>query len=93
MSSSLYEKIARRESGRCERTISKGRFGDRSGLFHGSRARSESSTGERVFEEVFDFAKQKRLPVGINVESISIRKSEIEASVALFEALQSKISR
>ncbi len=48
---------------------------------------------ERVFEEVLDFAQQKRLPIGINVESISIRKSEIEASVALFEALRSKMAR
>jgi hypothetical protein len=31
--------------------------------------------------------------VGINVESVSIRKEEIEAATALFEALRERLGR
>lgn len=46
---------------------------------------------ERIFDEVWEFAEAKGIPVGVNVESVSIRKAEIEASVALFELLQAKM--
>lgn len=42
---------------------------------------------ESVFADVREFARAKRLPIGINVESVSIRKSEIEASVELYRRL------
>ncbi|MEZ4233932.1 MAG: hypothetical protein R3B89_32460 [Polyangiaceae bacterium] len=35
------------------------------------------------FEELLDFAREKRIPLGCNVESVSLRKEEIEASVHL----------
>ncbi len=45
-----------------------------------------------VLAEVASYAREKRLPLGINVESISIRKSEIEASVELFRRLSAELS-
>ena len=42
---------------------------------------------ERIFVEVLEYAREKQIPVGVNVESISIRKAEIEASVALLQRL------
>lgn len=48
---------------------------------------------ESVFAEVQDYAREKRLPIGINVESVSIRKSEVEASVELFRRLSSRLGR
>lgn len=35
------------------------------------------------FEELLDFAREKRIPLGCNVESVALRKEEIEASVHL----------
>jgi 5,10-methylenetetrahydrofolate reductase len=48
---------------------------------------------ERVFEEVLDFAAEKGIPIGINVESVSIRKEEIEASCELFSRLSARLGR
>ena len=48
---------------------------------------------ERVFTDVQDYAREKRLPIGINVESVSIRRSEIDASVELFRRLSSHLAR
>jgi hypothetical protein len=48
---------------------------------------------ERVFSDVQDYAREKRLPVGFNVESVSIRKAEIDASVELFRRLRSLLER
>jgi hypothetical protein len=45
---------------------------------------------EQIFNELFEFAREKRIPLGFNVESVSIRKSEIDASVELFGALRSR---
>jgi hypothetical protein len=47
---------------------------------------------ERIFAEIWDYARDKRIPVGINVESVSIRKSEIEASVELVRRLQQRMA-
>jgi 5,10-methylenetetrahydrofolate reductase len=44
---------------------------------------------ESVFTDVQDYAREKHLPIGINVESVSIRKSEIDASVELYRRLSS----
>jgi hypothetical protein len=46
---------------------------------------------ETVFADVLDYAREKRLPIGINVESVSIRKSEIEASVELYRRLSDRL--
>ena len=40
-----------------------------------------------VFEDVQEYAREKGLPIGINVESVSIRKAEIDASVELYRRL------
>ncbi|HTV71887.1 MAG TPA: hypothetical protein VMF90_25420 [Rhizobiaceae bacterium] len=42
----------------------------------------------RIFEEVWDYAETKGIPVGVNVESVSIRKDEIDASVESFRRLR-----
>ncbi|MBW8890479.1 MAG: 5,10-methylenetetrahydrofolate reductase [Fibrobacteres bacterium] len=41
----------------------------------------------RNFADIVAFAKEKGVPVGINVESVSIRKEEIDASCELFRRL------
>ena len=41
---------------------------------------------ERIFAEVWDSARDKGIPLGVNVESVSIRKAEIEASVELLQS-------
>jgi hypothetical protein len=46
---------------------------------------------ETVFADVQDYAREKRLPIGINVESVSIRRSEIEASVELYRRLNDRL--
>jgi hypothetical protein len=46
---------------------------------------------ETVFADVQDYAREKRLPIGINVESVSIRRSEIEASVELYRRLSARL--
>lgn len=43
---------------------------------------------QRIFAEVWAFARSKGIPVGVNVESVSIRKAEIEASLELLTALR-----
>ena len=48
---------------------------------------------ERVFVDVQDYAREKQLPLGINVESVSIRKSEIDASVELYARLSAHLDR
>lgn len=46
---------------------------------------------ESVFTDVEEYAREKRLPIGVNVESVSIRKSEIDASVELYQRLSSRL--
>ncbi len=40
-----------------------------------------------IFAELYDYAKTKTVPLGINVESVAIRKVEIDASVEMLERL------
>lgn len=47
---------------------------------------------ESVFTDVQSYAREKRLPIGINVESVSIRKAEVEASVELYRRLSARLS-
>ena len=46
---------------------------------------------EQIFVEVLDYAEDKGIPLGVNVESVSIRKEEIEASVELLHLLRRRI--
>jgi 5,10-methylenetetrahydrofolate reductase len=46
---------------------------------------------ERIFAEVWEYARDKDIPLGVNVESVSIRKIEIEASVELLQLLRRRI--
>lgn len=41
-----------------------------------------------VFREILDGLEDKSLPLGVNVESVSIRKVEIDASLELFRVLE-----
>jgi hypothetical protein len=43
---------------------------------------------ERVFTEAWAYAKNKGIPIGVNVESVSVRKVEIEASFELAKTLR-----
>jgi hypothetical protein len=47
---------------------------------------------ERIFAEVWEYARDKGIPLGVNVESVSIRKAEIEASLELFRRLQARLA-
>ena len=46
---------------------------------------------QNVFNDVQEYARKKRLPIGINVESISIRKAEVDASVELYRRLSADL--
>jgi hypothetical protein len=46
---------------------------------------------ENVFKDVQAYAREKQLPIGINVESVSIRKAEVDASVELYRRLSSDL--
>jgi hypothetical protein len=48
---------------------------------------------ERIFAEVWDYARAKGIPLGVNVESVSIRKAEVESAVELFQLLRRRIER
>ena len=48
---------------------------------------------EQIFVEVLDYAEDKGIPLGVNVESVSIRKEEIEASMELLRLLRRRIER
>ena len=47
---------------------------------------------EIVFSDVQAYAREKQLPIGINVESVSMRKAEIDASVELYRRLSSRLA-
>lgn len=47
---------------------------------------------ERNFRELVGFAREKKVPIGFNVESVSIRKAEIEAAETLFRSLREIVS-
>ena len=48
---------------------------------------------ERIFAEIWDYARDKGIPLGVNVESVSIRKVEIEASMELLRLLRRRIGK
>ena len=45
-----------------------------------------------IAEELTHFCTEKKIPFGFNIESVSIRKSEIDASVELLENVKKLIS-
>lgn len=47
----------------------------------------------RAFSELLDFSLEKGIPIGANIESVSIRKDEIDASVELLENIKSMIAK
>ncbi|WP_338044980.1 methylenetetrahydrofolate reductase [Paenibacillus lignilyticus] len=47
----------------------------------------------RMFEEIFDFGLEKGIPLGCSVESVSTRKVEIDASVALLNEIRATIAK
>ena len=55
------------------------------------RWRNRWTLCERIFAEVWEYARDKDIPLGVNVESVSIRKTEIEASVELLRLLRRRI--
>lgn len=46
-----------------------------------------------IFEELYTFGKRKGIPIGCNVESVAIRKAEIEASVELLDEIKAIIKK
>jgi hypothetical protein len=48
---------------------------------------------ERIFAEAWEYARDKGIPLGVNVESVSIRKVEIEASIGLLRRLRVVMNR
>lgn len=43
-----------------------------------------------IFHELNDFAREKNIPIGFNIESVAIRKDEIEASIELLQKVKSE---
>jgi hypothetical protein len=46
---------------------------------------------EKIFAEVWDYSRNKGIPIGVNVESVSNRKAEIDASIDLFQRLRQRM--
>ena len=46
---------------------------------------------ERVCADAWDYARSKGVPLGINVDSVSIRKAEIEAASELLVRLRAVV--
>ncbi|MDG1516831.1 MAG: methylenetetrahydrofolate reductase [Flavobacteriales bacterium] len=47
----------------------------------------------RTFTELVDFSLKKGIPIGANIESVSIRKDEIDASVELLENVKDILNK
>lgn len=47
----------------------------------------------RTFKELLNFSLHKGIPIGCNIESVSVRKDEIDASVELLESMKALIER
>lgn len=48
---------------------------------------------DEILADVLGYAREKGIPLGINVESVSVRKAEIEAAVELFGRLARRLER
>jgi len=49
------------------------------------------SQSKAIFSELMDFSTEKGIPIGCNIESVSVRKVEIEASIQLVRDIKSII--
>ncbi|MFK8066967.1 MAG: methylenetetrahydrofolate reductase [Gammaproteobacteria bacterium] len=59
-------------------------------LIHSSDILEKSvDKSERIWRELKDFADEKNIPIGCNVESVAIRKVEIDASIELLKRITS----
>ncbi len=47
------------------------------------------SLSKAIFTELLDFSMEKEIPIGCNIESVSVRKVEIEASICLVNDIKS----
>lgn len=45
-----------------------------------------------IFESLYRYGTEKNIPVGFNIESLSIRKAEIEASVELIKEIKKRLA-
>ena len=43
--------------------------------------------------EIIKFCKEKNIPYGINIESVSIKKEEIDASIYMIETASAMLKR
>ncbi|MCB9660065.1 MAG: 5,10-methylenetetrahydrofolate reductase [Sandaracinaceae bacterium] len=60
-------------------------------LLHSSDVLGQSlALCEQIHTELSSFAAAKGIPLGVNIESVSIRRAEIDASVELFRRLRGK---
>ncbi|WP_010248439.1 methylenetetrahydrofolate reductase [Acetivibrio cellulolyticus] len=50
------------------------------------------SLSKAIFSELLDFSIEKEIPIGCNIESVSVRKVEIEASINLVNDIKSIIA-
>lgn len=48
---------------------------------------------EDIAKELYDFCTQKNIPVGFNIESVAIRKDEIEASIELLKTIKTMMDK
>lgn len=61
-------------------------------LFSGNNMLEKSvAICRSIAEDLIGFCLEKELPFGFNIESVSIRKEEIEASVALYRAIKTRM--
>ena len=51
------------------------------------------NSSKKIFEELLDYALEKGIPIGCNIESLSIRKAEIEASIELAEFVKNTFEK
>ncbi len=61
-------------------------------VHHGDSLTRSVDLCDEICDEVIAFARGKQIPIGINVESVSIGRAEIEASVELFTRLRRRWS-
>lgn len=63
-------------------------------LMHSKDILDKSLTlSKNIFEELFEFALEKGIPIGCNIESLSIRKVEIETSIQLAKDIKNIIDK
>ena len=48
---------------------------------------------KNIAEELLAYCKDKNIPIGFNIESVSIRKAEIEASIELLKDVKSMMAK